>query len=161
MPAKGDWAMSSGESLGRAEKVALTKKARRIIAEKVSPQPPWAFPPEISSQECLKAIEHAGGVTIRHRGKDLHITEIVTRGTYWWSGDLRLPPGRFSNSGTPGAPLRCNVGTVRRSEHCGVNAGSECKVFARFLSKIAAELETLLQSAPHRIMNEGRLHRNL
>ena len=47
--------------LGRAEKVALTKEARRIIAEKVTPQPPWAFPPEISSQECLKAIEHAGG----------------------------------------------------------------------------------------------------
>ena len=76
-----------------AEKVALTKEARRIIAEKVTPQPPWAFPPEISSQECLKAIEHAGGVTIRHRGEELHITEIVTRGTHWWSGDRRLTPG--------------------------------------------------------------------
>ena len=79
--------------LGRAEKVALTKEARRIIAEKVTPQPPWAFPPEISSQECLKAIEHAGGVTIRHRGEELHITELVTRGTHWWSGDRRLTPG--------------------------------------------------------------------
>ena len=79
--------------LGRAEKVALTKEARRIIAEKVTPQPPWAFPPEISSQECLKAIEHAGGVTIRHRGEELHITELVTRGTHWWSGDMRLTPG--------------------------------------------------------------------
>ena len=88
----GDWA-STGESLGRAEKVAFTKEARRIIAEKVTPQLPWAFPPEISSQECLKAIEHAGGGTVRHRGKDLHITEIVTRGTRWWSGDLWLPSG--------------------------------------------------------------------
>ena len=79
--------------LGRAEKVALTKEARRIIAEKVTPQPPWAFPPEISSQECLKAIEHAGGVTIKHRGEELHITELVTRGTHWWSGDRRLTPG--------------------------------------------------------------------
>ena len=79
--------------LGRAEKVALTKEARRIIAEKVTPQPPWAFPPEISSRECVKAIEHAGGVTIRHRGEELHITEIVTRGTHWWSGDMRLTPG--------------------------------------------------------------------
>ena len=59
--------------LGRAEKVALTKKARKIIAEKVTPQPPWAFPPEISSQECLKAIEHAGGISIRHRGEELYI----------------------------------------------------------------------------------------
>ena len=120
--------------LGRAEKVALTKEARRIIAEKVTPQPPWAFPPEISSQECLKAIEHAGGVTIRHRGEELHITELVTRGTHWWSGDMRLTPGakrrltnaagRFSNSGTPGAPLQCNVGTIRRSERCGVNSAA-------------------------------------
>ena len=79
--------------LGRAEQVALTREARRIIAEKVTPQPPWAFPPEISSQECVKAIEHAGGVTIRHRGEELHITEIVTCGTHWWSGDMRLTPG--------------------------------------------------------------------
>ena len=107
--------------MGRAEKVALTKEARRIIAEKVTPQLPWALPPEISSQECLKAIEHAGGGTVRHRGKDLHITEIVTRGTRWWSGDLRLPPVRFSNSGTPGAPLRCNFSTIRHSERYGVN----------------------------------------
>ena len=35
-----------------------------------------------------------------------------------------MPPGRFSNSGTPGAPLRCNVGTIRRSERCGVNSGA-------------------------------------
>ena len=78
--------------LGRAEKVALTKAARRIIARKVAPQPPWAFPPEISSQECLKAIEHAGGVTISHRGEELRITEIVIRGAHWWSGDMRLTP---------------------------------------------------------------------
>ncbi len=78
--------------LDRAEKVALTKQARRIIAKKVTPQPPWAFPPEISSQECLKAIEHAGGVTIQHRGEELLITEIVIRGTHWYSGDLRLTP---------------------------------------------------------------------
>ena len=78
--------------LGRAEKVALTKETRRIIAEKVTPQPPCVFPPEISSQECLKAIEHTGRVTIRHRGEELHIIEIVTRGTHCWSGDLRLTP---------------------------------------------------------------------
>ena len=110
--------------LGRAEKVALTKVARRIIAEKVISQPPWAFPPEISSQECLKAIEHTGGVTIMHRGEELHITEIVTRGTHWWSGDMRLTPARFSNSGTPGAPLRGNAGAVRHSERCGVSCGA-------------------------------------
>ena len=78
--------------LGRDEKVALTRAARRIIAKKVTPQPPWAFPPEISSQECLKAIEHAGGVTISHRGEELRITEIVIRGTHWWSGEMRLTP---------------------------------------------------------------------
>ena len=35
-----------------------------------------------------------------------------------------MPPGRFSNSGTPGAPLQCNAGTVRRSERCGVNSAA-------------------------------------
>ena len=59
---------------GRSESFARQSEP----SSRRTPQPPWAFPPEISSQECLKAIEHAGGVTIRHRGEELHITEIVT-----------------------------------------------------------------------------------
>ena len=76
--------------LVRPEQLALTKAARKIIAEKVTPRPPWAFPPEISSQECLKAIEHAGGISITHRGEEKYVTEIVTRNPHWWSGDQRL-----------------------------------------------------------------------
>ena len=43
--ARGKYWVCGDLELGRAEKVALTKEARRIIAEKVTPQPPWAFPP--------------------------------------------------------------------------------------------------------------------
>ena len=78
--------------LRHPEKVALTKIARKIIAEKVAPLPPWAFPPEISHQECLKAIEHAGGLSITHRGQSLHIDELSLHGNHWWSRGRRLTP---------------------------------------------------------------------
>ena len=42
-----DW-VSGDLLLRRPEKVALTKVARKIIAEKVAPQPLWVFPPEVS-----------------------------------------------------------------------------------------------------------------
>ena len=78
--------------LQHPEKVVLTKVARKIIAEKVAHLPPWTFPPEISHQECLKAIEHAGGLSITHRGQSLHIHELSLHGNHWWSGERRLTP---------------------------------------------------------------------
>ena len=78
--------------LRHPEKVALTKIARKILAEKVDPLPPWVFPPEMSHQECLKAIEHAGGLSITHRGQSLRITELSLRDNHWWSGGRRLTP---------------------------------------------------------------------
>ena len=90
-----DW--GSGDLVLRhPEKVALTKVARKIIAEKVAPLPPWAFPPEISHRECLKAIEHAGGLSITHRGESLYIDELVLRGNHWWSRGRRLTPAMKS-----------------------------------------------------------------
>ena len=84
--------VSGNLRLGAAEKAALTKVARKIIAEKVAPLPPWAFPPEISRRECLKAIEHAGGLSVTHLGKSLYITELSLRDNHWWSQERRLTP---------------------------------------------------------------------
>ena len=83
----------SGDLVLRSpEKVALTKIARKILAEKVDPLPPWVFPPEISHQECLKAIEHAGELSITHRGQSLHVADLSLRDNHWWSRGRRLTP---------------------------------------------------------------------
>ena len=78
--------------LRHPEKVVLTKVARKLLAEKVGPLPRWAFPPEISHQECLKAIEHAGGLSITHRGQSLYIDELSLRDNHWWRRGRRLTP---------------------------------------------------------------------
>ena len=85
----------SGELvLRRPEKVAFTAAARKLIADEVIKVNPRAFPAEISSQECLKAIEFAGELSITHRGETLHVTELVVRKSRWWCGDCRLSPAK-------------------------------------------------------------------
>ena len=68
-----------------------------------------------------------------------------------------MPPGRFSNSGTPGAPLRCNVGAARRSEHCGVNSAANIAAQATAVWEIPLAL--VLMAIMNRIYRMQVEHR--
>ena len=80
--------------LRRPEKVAFTAAARKLIADEVIKVNPRAFPAEISSQECLKAIEFAGELSITHLDETLHVTELSVRNSRWWCGDCKLSPAK-------------------------------------------------------------------
>ena len=106
----------SGELvLRRPEKVAFTAAARKLIADEVIKVNPWAFPAEISSQECLKAIEFAGELSITHLGETLHVTELVVRNSRWWCGDCRLSPAKQRCSPRPPVKLSASSSTSRPS----------------------------------------------